>query len=137
MTRLVTFPDGFASSSAPSIAGGSQENYTILNNQSGTALTGFNLDPALYKSAFATLEIERNGAVSFRQIIQLQFVFDGADWLLTTGNSSGDDLLNSSITSSEMVSLSIDSAGDITYSTGNLSGHTSSKLKFSIVRISI
>lgn len=137
MTRLVTFPDGFTSSSAPSIAGGSQENYIILNNQTGTALTGFNLDPLLYKSAFATLEIERNGAVSFRQIIQLQFVFDGADWLLTTGNSSGDDLLNSSITNPEMISLSIDSAGDITYSSGNLSGHTSSKLKFSIVRISV
>lgn len=137
MTRVVTFPDGFTSSSAPSIAGGSQENYTVLNNQTGAALTGFNLDSSLYKSAFATLEIERNGAASFRQIIQLQFIYDGADWLITTGNSSGDDLLNSSITSPEMISLSIDSLGDISYSTGNLSGHTSSKLKFSIVRISV
>lgn len=137
MTRVVTFPDSFTSSSAPSIAGGSQENYPILNNQAGTALTGFILDSSLYKSAFATLEIERNGAASFRQIIQLQFVYDGTDWILTTGNSTGDDLLNPSITSPEMVSLSIDNAGDITYSTGNLSGHTSSKLKFSIVRISV
>ena len=137
MTRVVTFPDGFTSSSAPSIIGGSQENYTVLNNQTSAALTGFILDSSLYKSAFVTLEIERNGAVSFRQIIQGQFVYDGADWFLTTGNSSGDDLLNSSITSPEMISLSIDSLGDISYSTGNLSGHTSSKLKFSIVRISV
>lgn len=137
MTRVVTFPDGFTSSTAPLVAGGSQENYAILNNQTGAALTGFILDSSLYKSAFATLEIERNGAASFRQIIQLQFVFDGSDWILTTGNSTGDDLLNPSITSPEMVSLSIDSLGDVTYSTGNLPGHTSSKLKFSIVRISV
>lgn len=137
MSRIITFSDGFTSGTAPSVAGGSQENYTILNNQTGAVLTGFILDSSLYKSAFATLEIERNGAASFGQIIQLQFIYDGADWILTTGNSTGDDLLNPSITSSEMVSLSIDSAGDITYSTGNLSGHTSSKLKFSIVRISV
>lgn len=137
MTRLINFPDGFTSSSAPVVSGGAQENYDILNNQTGTALTGFILNPSLYKSAFATAEIERNGAASFRQIIQLQFIYDGSDWILTTGNSTGDDLLNSSITSPEMISLSIDSLGDISYSTGNLPGHTTSKLKLSIVRISV
>jgi hypothetical protein len=137
LPRIVQFSDGFTSASAPVVSGGSQENYTLLNNQTGTNITGFILDSNLYKSAFIDAEIERNGSSSYRQTIQIQLYFDGSDWNLTTGNSSGDDILNPSISSPEMITLFIDSLGQVSYDSGNLAGHTSSKLKLSIVRISV
>ena len=135
MTRIVQFSDGFTSASAPVVSGGAQENYDLLNNQTGTEITGLIFDSSLYKSAFIDAEIERNGILSYRQIIQIQLYFDGTNWNLTTGNSSGDDLLNPSITEPEMISLFINSVGQVSYDTGDLVGHTSSKLKLSIVRI--
>lgn len=135
MTRIVQFSDGFVSASAPVVSGGSQENYDLLNNQTGTEITGLVFDSLLYKSAFIDAEIERNGILSYRQVIQVQLYFDGTNWNLTTGNSSGDDLLNPTITETEMITLFIDSAGQVSYDSGNLAGHTSSKLKLSIVRI--
>ena len=136
MTRIVQFADGFSSAGAPVIAGGSQENYTLLNNQTGTNITDLIFDSALYRSAFLSAEIERLGSSEFRQTIEIQLFWDGADWNLTTGNSSGSDILNDSIISTDQVVLHIDSSGQISYDSGNLSGHTSSKLKLSIVRIS-
>lgn len=135
MTRIVQFSDGFTSASSPVVSGGAQENYDLLNNQTGTEITGLIFDSSIYKSAFMDAEIERNGILSYRQIIQIQLYFDGTNWNLTTGNSSGDDLLNPSITEPEMISLFINSVGQVFCDTGDLVGHTSSKLKLSIVRI--
>jgi hypothetical protein len=134
---VIQFSDGFTSATAPVVLGGAQENYEILNNQTGVDISGLIFDSTLYKSAFISAEIERIGSSAYRQTIQIQLYFDGSDWNLTTGNSSGDDILNPSITSPEMITLFIDSSGQVSYNSGNLAGHTSSKLKLSIVRISV
>jgi hypothetical protein len=137
LTRIVTFADGFTSASAPVIAGGSQENYTLLNNQTGTNITGLVFDSTLYKSAFISAEIERIGSSQFRQTVDIQLYWDGTDWNLTSGNSSGSDILNESITATQHIVLSINSSGQVSYDSGNLAGHTSSKLKLLIVRVSV
>lgn len=137
MTRIVSFNDSFTSSSAPSVAGGTQENYVLLNNQTGVNITDFIFDQLLYKSAFIDAEIIRIGSSVFTQAISIQLYYDGSDWNLTTGNSSGDDILNPTITSDEMISLFIDSSGQVSYSTGDIFGHVSTTLKLSIVRISV
>lgn len=137
MTRIVSFNDSFTSASAPSVAGGSQENYVLLNNQTSVDITDLIFDSLLYKSAFIDAEIIRTGSSIFTQAISIQLYYDGTTWSLTTGNSSGDDILNPTITSDEMISLFIDSSGQISYSSGDLSGHVSTTLKLSIVRISV
>jgi hypothetical protein len=135
VTRIVTFADGFSSSSAPSISGAVQEVFELLNNQSNTVLPEFVLDETEYKSAFAIVEIERISLAEFRQVIQIHFLYDGSSWSFSTGNSTGSDLLNDTITSDEMVSFTLNNDGEIVYSTGNLPGHIESKIKLSITGI--
>jgi hypothetical protein len=136
LSRVIQFADGFTSASAPVVSGGSQENYTLLNNQTSVNITGLVFDQAIYKSAFISAEIERLGSSQFRQTVDIQLYWDGTTWNLTSGNSSGSDILNTAITSTEHVVLAINTSGQVSYSTGNLAGHTSSKIKLSIIRIS-
>lgn len=132
--RVINFSDSFTSASAPSTTL-AIETYTIANNTTGGAV--LTLAQATNKSAFVNYELRRetSGGV-FIQTGSLMAIYDGA-WSLSLGNFTGDDMLATSITSTEHVILAINSAtGAITYDSGNMigTGYVGT-LKISITRI--
>lgn len=138
MPRIVNFADGFTSSSPPVIIGASQEIFDILNNQSSfTNFSGLILDKDQYQTVKMFCEIERSSSSgSYRQAIELVFVYKST-WSFTTGLSSGDTLLEETLSSGELVIFSINATtGQVSYKSGNLSGTSyTGKLKASIDRI--
>lgn len=136
MTMIVSFVDGFTSSSAPNLTGIGTELYTLANNQaslinvSGLLFTG-------NTSAVGFIEVERIGAVTYRQVIQVNFTYDGTSWSIELGSYDGNDILQtSSITSTEQILLSM-SGTQVQYRTGNLASHVSSKIKVSLTRFNV
>lgn len=137
MTRIVSFADGFTSASAPVISGAEQENYTLLNNQAVTNVTGLVFDSSSYKSVFFNYEIERIGSTIYRQTGSFIAAFNGS-WSLTFGNYQGDQIIDDTLVNLYNITLSINSStGQIRYSSGNQPGHTSSKIKLYVTRISV
>lgn len=134
--RIVSFVDGFTSASAPSTSEAGQEEYSLTNNQASFAnVTDLSLTGLASASGF--MEIERIGSSTYRQIIHLNFIYNGSDWSLAPGAYSGDNLLQeSSITSSEQIALTV-TGSQVQYKTGNLSGHTSSKIKLWLTRFQL
>lgn len=134
--RVVTFADGFVSTTPPELQGEVSENYDLLNNQvSAVDIDDFIVDGSDFKSVFINYEIERIGASTYRQAGSLLAVFNGT-WSLTFGNYQGNQIFNDAIESSENVVLSIGPAsGQFSYISGDLPGHTSSKLKMFITRV--
>lgn len=137
MTRVVSFADGFTSASAPVIAGAEQENYTLLNNQALTNITGLSFDSASYKSVFIDFEVERIGSSSYRQSGSMILVYNGT-WSMTFGNYQGDAIIEDVLTEDYGITLSVVGAtGQIQYSSNNLPGHTSSKIKLYVVKVTV
>lgn len=138
MTRIVSFADGFTSSSAPVVSGGAQENYNILNNQV-SSLALFTIDSADYKTAFISFELEREDvADEFRQSGSIVLHYDGANWVYTLGNYQGDDIINTSIDTPEQVVFEITTSlgvGSFKYTSGNMGASYTGKLKAFTTRI--
>lgn len=135
--RIVSFIDGFTSNSTPSVTGGSQENFTVLNNAALTTI--LTLDGALYKSAFIDYELERLSTGStFRQAGSMILSYDGSVWSLNTGNFQGSELIQDTITLPEHITLSVSTALGVctlSYTSGNMSPTYSGNLKMYITRI--
>lgn len=135
MSRVVTFSDGFTSASAPSIVGASQENYTLLNNQATTAITGLVFDSTTTKSVFIDYTIDRVGTVERRQSGSMIAVFNGT-WSITFGSYQGDTIIADTLVNTYSATLSIHATtGQISYSSGNQAGHVSSSLKIYLVKV--
>ena len=61
--RIVSFTDGFTSSTAPIVQGFVQENYTILNNQSSD-VSLFTFNSTSYTSIFVDFQLVRNDSLN-------------------------------------------------------------------------
>jgi hypothetical protein len=132
--RLVNFADGFTSASEPTVSGGAQETYTLLNNQSLTNISGLVFDSSSIKSVFVNYEIERIGATSKKQVGTFQLAYNST-WEITFGNFQGDEIIEDVLTSDFGITLSVTSLGQIQYSSNNFGSHVSSKIKLYIVRL--
>jgi hypothetical protein len=137
MTRLVTFTDGFTSATIPDLGGDSLEIFTLLNNQSVSVnITDLIFSSTEFKTVFMEYEVERVGTLTYRQSGSLIASFNGA-WSYSLGNYQGDSIIEESLLNTYSITLSVDaSSGQFSYTSGNQAGHTSSKLKLKIVRIS-
>lgn len=137
MTRIVSFADGFTSASAPVIAGAEQENYTLANNQALTNITGLIFSSSAYKSVFVDFEIERIGSSTYRQSGSLILSYNGA-WSISFGNYQGDSIFEDVLTEDYGITLSVVGAtGQVQYSSNNLPGHISSKIKLYVVKVTL
>lgn len=137
MTRIVSFADGFTSASAPVVAGAEQENYTLANNQALTNITGLIFSSSAYKSVFVDFEIERIGSSTYRQSGSLILSYNGT-WSITFGNYQGDPIIEDVLTEDYGITLSVVGAtGQVQYSSNNLPGHTSSKIKLYVVKVTV
>lgn len=135
--RIVSFADGFTSASAPVVAGAEQENYTLANNQALTNISGLVFDSSAYKSVFIDFEIERIGSSSYRQSGSLILSYNGT-WSMTFGNYQGDPIIEDVLTEVYGITLSVVGAtGQIQYSSNDLPGHTSSKIKLYVVKVTV
>lgn len=133
MSRVVDFIDGFTSASQPVLTDAGNESYPLTNNQA-SFIDVSGLDFTGYTSAVGVLEIERIGASTYRQVVNVNFTYDGAAWSIELGAFDGFDIIQtSSITSIEQIVLSMDGS-QVQYKTGNISSHTSSKIKASLTR---
>lgn len=134
--RVVTFADGFVSTTPPVLEGEVSESYTLLNNQSSPAnISGLIINSADYKSAFVNYEIERIGTTTYRQVGSFIAVYNGT-WSITFGNFQGNEVIADSLVNPENITISINaSTGQVSYTSGNQAGHTSSKLKIYITKV--
>lgn len=136
MVRIVDFADGFSSATNPDIGSPNLEEYTLTNNQATFAnIAGLLFDEAEELSVFMDYELERVGSSTYRQAGSMQAIYNGS-WSLIFGNFSGDELIQDVITNQQEVIFSL-SGGQMQYKTGNQPGHTQSKLKLNIVRITV
>lgn len=126
MTRIITFADGFSSATAPSTGGTFQAQYTLTNNQASAA-TILTLDPTAVKTHFYEMEIERLGSLEYRQSITAVLTYNGS-WELNLGSWQGDEIVLDALDNTYNITLTI-SGNNLQYTSGNLSGHTLSKIK--------
>lgn len=135
--RVVTFADGFTSTSPPDVEGRDQESYDILNNQTDTEL--FDIDSLQYKSAFIDFELSRsNDTESYLQTGSMVIFYDGSDWILIPGMTQNDEILSNSLVDPQNVTFSFTNAagiGTLSYSSGNMDEPHVGKLKLLITRI--
>ena len=141
MSRVLSFADGFTSSSAPTLAGGSiLETYVIANAATSGAL--FTIDKTLYKTYFADYELRREDVSNkYIQSGSVVFINDGTNWSISLGVFTGTDMMrdsSESLVSPYDVKLSINaSTGVVTYDSGTMGGTYSGTLKLNITRITI
>lgn len=135
--RLVSFADGFTSASAPSIAGGVQEDYLIPNNTNGISI--LTLDKTKNVTAFVNYELIRKTDLSyFKQEGSFIMAYDGTAWLLTEGNFQGVSMINvDGVVLPQDVRLILNpSTGVLTANSGNIAGSDYvGTFKLDIVRI--
>jgi hypothetical protein len=140
LTRIISFSDGFTSSTAPILAGGSLfEEYTILNATLGGTL--FTIDSSLYKTAFVDYELIREDSGN-TYIQQGSFIlaYDSTTWAIVPGNFTGVDMLRDtteSITNPYEIILDISSLGVLTYDSGNMGVSYVGTLKLNITRVAV
>lgn len=135
--RLLNFSDGFTSSTAPTLAGGSfLETYTILNNTiAGSLLTFDYLENA---TIFAEYELSRQdvGGVYIQQGTII-FAWDGTTWAIQPGNYTGVDMIVNTIANAYEIELMISGSGVVTYDSGNMSTSYVGTLKLNLTRIAV
>lgn len=140
MTRIISFSDGFTSSTAPIIAGSStQENFIIANSATATSL--MTIDSVTYKSAFFDYTLKRaDVSDSFIQNGKGIMGFDGSSWSITFGNFQNDDLVVDTAPVAEQVYFYMTTSlgiGSLVYDSGTMSGTYSGSLSLSIIRITV
>lgn len=107
-----------------------QNKYTLQNNQALADVVGLIFNSETTTSAYLRLELERKGTNTYRQVINIDAIYNGTDWVLTFGNSSGADLIQyDELTTDQSIILSITDLGQIQYVSGNQPGHTETNLK--------
>lgn len=138
MTRIASFADGFTSSTAPTIEGATQDNYTILNNQIAP-LELFAIDALEFKSVFISFELERlDISNEYRQTGSLILSYDGSNWVYNLGNYQGDDIITDTIVNTQDVKFEISTiagVGSFKYSSGNMGASYTGSLKAITTRI--
>lgn len=135
MSRIVTFADGFSSATAPVVSGSNLESYALSNNQALTNITGLVFDGSEVKAVFFEYELERIGSSNYRQVGSFIAVYKDS-WSISFGNYQGDTIIEDTLVNPESITLSIIGAsGQFQYSSGNQSGHTSSKLKLNVLKV--
>lgn len=119
--RVITFSDGFTSTTAPIIGGAPQSTYTIANNTAGGSL--FIQDYTLSRTVFIDYELIRTTSLgTFVQTGSLILHYSTA-WSLSEGNYSGDEMIVSSILNNEHIKVSLNLVtGALTYDSGNMLG---------------
>lgn len=118
----------------------SAQNKFILENAQATLvdIVGLVFDSTKETSVSLRLEIERIGLGVYRQVMNVDALFTGFDWVLTFGNSSGPDIIQySELTSDESIMLSITEDGQVQYLSGDLPGHEKTILKVYQTRMDI
>lgn len=140
MVRIVSFTDGFTSSSAPTVSG-SQEDYLILNNQAAFIAfsPSLSFDGASFSSVFIDFEIERiDVSNTYRQVGSLLLAYNGTTWSIQPGNYIGDDLMNDPITLAKHFSLSVSTlsgVGTVEYKSGSMGSGYSGTFKVVAIRM--
>ncbi len=122
------------------LVGSIQIPYTLANNQSVlTNITGLLLDSTKEKSAKFVFEVERVGTSEFRQLIECVAVYKGSAWAFYLNGHNEDGIVQhaGAMTSSEQIELSVTALGQFQYKSGNLAGHTSSKIKVYQIRMKV
>jgi len=137
--RIVTFADGFVSTSPPDVEGIGQESYNILNNQTTTTL--FSIDSAQYKSAFIDFELSRSDSLaSYAQTGSITLFYDGSNWIFSFGVTQNDEIISDSLAEDFNVVFSFTNAlgiGTLKYSSGNMGASYAGKLKLLITRVKV
>lgn len=140
--REVNFADGFVSATAPTSSGIGQEEYPIENDiqvfipVEDSEENQFVFNEEEFSSYLMVLEAERKAFENIkRQIIELQCVFDGTDWVFTSGLSTGDDIVQLEEASENHQIVLRVNAGILEYMSGNMIDHISSKLKFFTTKV--
>jgi hypothetical protein len=137
MSRVITFSDGFTSSSAPSVSAGTVEAYPLLNNVTLTEIPGLIFESENVKSVFIDYEIERIGSSTYRQAGVFQAVFNDT-WSLSFANYQGDSILDTDLETDYSMYLAIEPTdGQILYVTSDQDGHISSEIKLNILKVSV
>lgn len=137
--RILTFADGFVSTSPPDVEGRDQETYNILNNQTETTL--FSIDSAQYKSAFIDFELSRSDSLgSYVQTGSITLFYDGSNWIFTVGITQNDEIISQSLDDIYNVVFSFTNAlgvGTLKYSSGNMGESYTGKLRTLITRVKV
>ena len=118
MTRVINFADGFTSASAPTVEGGVQQDYTILNNQASN-VTLFTLDASQTTTAFYLFELSRG---TYSQSGTFILSYNGSSWIYNLGNWQGDDMIVSTLANGQDVRFEITTSsgvGSFKYTSGN------------------
>lgn len=123
MPKIVSFADGFSTSTPPSVESAGQEVFPILNNQSVAQLLE---DISPYTSLFAQFELERmvTGTLK-RQVGEFIISYNGATYDINIGNYQGDNLIRTAaegVTLPEEIVLQVSGAGLFQYLSGNMVG---------------
>jgi hypothetical protein len=136
--RIVSFTDGFTSSTAPIVQGFVQENYTILNNQSSD-VSLFTFNSTSYTSIFVDFQLVRNDSLNkFSQFGTLTIFNDGTAWNLSVGMYNNSDIIQDSITNPEHITLTVSNSGTVgslNYKSGNMGSSYSGTFKIMATRI--
>ena len=138
MTRILSFADGFTSSTAPLISGtATQEDFVITNNVTGTTL--LTIASASYKTAFFDYNLMRTdvGGVYIQQGAGIMS-YDGTDWTVTFGNYIGSDLIVDTSPTTNQVKFYMTTStgvGSLKYDSGAMGGSYSGEVSFAITRI--
>ena len=139
--RVLSFADGFTSSSEPTLIGGSiLEVITIANSATSGAF--FTINSAQYKTYFADYEIRRADVSNvYIQSGSLIFINNGTSWSIVPGNYTGTSMLVDpvdSIVNPYDVKLTINpSTGVITYDSGTMGASYSGTFKLNTIRIAV
>lgn len=137
--RVLTFADGFVSTSPPDVEGRDQETYNILNNQTNTTL--FSIDSAQYKSAFIDFELSRSDSLgSYVQTGSITLFYNGTSWVFSFGITQNDEIISESLTEVYNVVFSFTNAlgvGTLKYSSGNMGASYAGKLRTLITRVKV
>lgn len=137
--RVLTFADGFVSTSPPDVEGRDQESYNILNNQTNTTL--FSIDSTQYKSAFIDFELSRSDSLgSYVQAGSITLFYDGTNWLFSVGITQNDEIISESLDEPYNVVFSFTNSlgvGTLKYSSGNMGASYTGKLRTLITRVKV
>lgn len=138
MTRILQFSDGFTSSTAPTIPGGSSaELINIADNTLSGGVTTF--DKTLCTSGFVDYDLSRtDGTTIYTQKGSIIFAYDGTNWSFQLGSYVGSSMIVETVPATFEIALYINaSTGEVTYRSGSMGGTYSGKMTFSITRIAV
>jgi hypothetical protein len=132
--RVVTFADGFISTSPPPLEGAYQQSEDVLNGAVDQDLLTIEDN---YRSTFIDFEISRSDSLgSFAETGRIVMVFKDGLWDFAVGLTQGDEIVNSSNPEGLSFSVQNDSgSGILKYSTGTMGSSYEGKIKLIITKV--